>query len=129
MKYEKIITPVSEKYLDENGILHSKVHEGVEITLEKVVEDLQANRKLAAGKKIRILYDARPRFMITLDARLRLLEDVFNEQIIATAVVSNRHGVRAMVKFMQDKDKTLSPMRVFSDEEKALEWLNSFAME
>jgi hypothetical protein len=73
-----------------------------------------------------VLYDARPHFLITVEAREYLQSKAFKKDRLATAVISNRLGVRIMVNFMNKFRKTESPLRFFSNEEKALTWLRTF---
>jgi hypothetical protein len=121
-----IRTPINEKYIDDEGFLRMKVIDGVQITVDNLKEDMSVNKELTGGKKICVLYDARPNFLITVQAREFLQTEAFNADRLATAVITNKLGVRIMVNFMTRVKKTVTPLRVFSNEEKALKWLRSF---
>lgn len=119
-------TLINEKYIDDEGFLRMKVLEGVQITVDNLKEDLSVNKELTGGKKTCVLYDARPDFLITVQAREYLQTEAFNADRLATAVITNKLGVRIMVNFMTRVKKTVTPLRVFSNEETALKWLRGF---
>ena len=122
---KKIKTAINEKWLDENGILRMKVIEGAFIDLPSLIEDAKVNTELTGGEKAIALYDARPYFTITSEASDYLKNGILNKTRLATAVLTDRLGVRIIVNFMNTVQKPRSPLKMFKDEEEAIDWLLS----
>lgn len=123
---EKIRTKINEKWVDENDILWIKVLEGANISLEALKEDVSYNQKLLGEKKELALYDARTVYSITKEASEYLQSDVLNKTRVATAVLTNNLGTRILVNFIASIRKSKSPVKFFSNEEDALNWLHTF---
>jgi len=112
--------------MDEHGILHKTVIENSHADLEAIKESDEVTRKLTNGKKVLVLYDARNHFTLTEDAMEYSRKDIFNKQRIATAIVSEKVGIRIMVDYMTKVVKAPIPIQVFSTIEDAMEWLLTF---
>lgn len=123
---EKFRTAINEKWLDKNGVLRMKVIEGAFIDLPSLIEDSKINEVITRGKKALVLYDATAYFIITPEAEDYLRSGVLNNSRIATAVVTNKLGVRLLVNFMNKVRKSGSPLKMFKHEMEALEWLSAF---
>ena len=119
-------TKTSEMYLDEHGILHKTVIENSHADLEAIKESDEITRKLTEGKKVLVLYDARNHFTLTEEAMEYSRKDIFNKQRIATAIVSDRVGIRIMVDYVTKVVKAPIPIKVFSTKEDAMAWLLTF---
>ncbi|MGZ3904557.1 MAG: STAS/SEC14 domain-containing protein [Bacteroidia bacterium] len=123
---QKIRTKINEKWVDENGVLHMKVLDGAEIDLPSLIDDAAVNSTLTGGKKALALYDARNFFTITDEASEYLKSGILDETRIATAVVTDKLAARLFVNFMQLVKKPKTPLKMFSNEESALGWLQTF---
>lgn len=110
----------------QDGILRIKVIDGTFIDLPSLIEDDAVNPQLTGGKKALALYDARAFFTITPEARDYVRSGILNKSRIATAVVTNKLGVRILVHFMNAFTKPKSPLKMFGNEKDALNWLNTF---
>jgi hypothetical protein len=119
-------TKTSEMFMDEHGILHKTVVENCHVTLENLKESDEATRELTEGKKVLVLYDARPHFTLTEDAMEYAQKDIFDKQRIATAIVSDKVGIRITIDYMNKIVKSPIPIRAFSNKEDALKWLLTF---
>ncbi|TAL59696.1 MAG: hypothetical protein EPN85_08870 [Bacteroidetes bacterium] len=118
-------TKINEKWVDKNNILWIKVIEGVHIDLPSLIEDASVNLQLTKGKKVLALYDARAFFTITEEARDYVRSGILNKTRIATAVVTNKLGIRIIVNFMNRFKKPKTPLKMFGNEKEALYWLKN----
>jgi len=122
----KIIrTKSAEMFIDEHGIFHKKVIENCHLDLETLKESVKATEELTKGKRVLMLYDARAHFTLTEDAMDYAQKDIFNKKRIATAIISNKLAIKITVDYMVKIMKTTIPIKVFSNQEEAIEWLLS----
>lgn len=120
---QKIITPINEKYMDDNNILHIRVLEGAEITLENLMTDHQMGLALTKGKKTLALVDTRASFIVTPEARKYMKEEITDKHRIATAVVTDNGFSRIIVNFFMMFNNPATPFKMFDCPEKAEKWL------
>lgn len=123
-KSEIIRTRTSEIWVDEDGILRVKVMEGAELTYEEVKKCFEVYSELGYGKNDKALQimDARANCTMNKEGR-DYAAKVSSDFFIACAVITNNLPVKLIVNFFNSFYKTGVPMRIFSSEEKALEWL------
>ncbi len=119
-------TKINEKFVDEEGILRIKVIEGAHMDLQSMKEDAAANIELMGDKKALALFDSRVFFTIEKDARDYVKSGIVDPTRIATAVLTDKLGVRLLVNFFIRFNKPTTPMKMFGDEESALKWLRQF---
>lgn len=117
-------TKHNQIWLDDEGILNLKCTEMGEMDLAETMECFEVYRKLGVGegKKVLQLIDMRVGLIISSEGRdyaARVGRDYF----IASAVVSNSLAVRFIVNFFNRFYKHKVPFRIFSTNEKAIEWL------
>ncbi len=123
---ELVRTRINEKYLDAEGILRIKVIEGAHIDLPSLIEDGEHNPVLTSGKRALALYDSRAFFTIEPEAREYLRSGIVDPTRIATAVLTDRLATRLLVNFFIRFNRPQTPMRMFNNEQHALEWLRTF---
>jgi hypothetical protein len=124
MQEKKVIrTRINEKYVDSEGFLRIKVIEGVHIDLPSLKEDAAVNMMLTNNKKALALYDSRAFFTIDQDARDYVKSGITDPTRLATAVVTSHLGTRLLINFFIRFNKPQTPMKLFTCEEKALQWL------
>ena len=116
-------TKTSEMYFDEHGILHKSVVENCHIDLEAIKESDKITRKITKGKKVFMLYDANKHFTLTEEAMEYALKDIFNKQRIATAIITDKVGIRITADYVQKVLKSETPIKVFSNKTDAMKWL------
>jgi hypothetical protein len=124
-----IRTKTSEMSIDEHGIFHKTVIENCHVDLEALKESDKITEELTEGKKVFMLYDARNHFTLTEDAMEYARKDIFNKKRIATAIVSEKTGIKIMVDYITKTMKPSMPIRIFSNTEEALAWLLSLKKE
>ena len=127
---EKIVrTKINEKYVDSNGILRIKVIEGAHIDLVSLKEDGEVNLQLTGDRKTLALYDSRGFFTIEPEAREYLRSGIVDPTRIATAVLTDRLATKLLVNFFIRFNKPKTPMKMFTSEDEALDWLKNFRVE
>ena len=109
--------------IDEHGIFHKTVIENCHVDLEALKESDKVTEELTKGEKVLMLYDARNHFTITEDAMEYAQKDIFNKKRIATAIVSEKTGIKIMVDYITKTMKPSMPIRIFCNTEEALAWL------
>lgn len=125
----KIRTKTSEMYIDKHGIFHKTVIENCHVDLEALKESNKVTEELTGGKRVLMLYDARPHFTLTEDAMEYAQKDIFNKKRIATAIVSDKTGIKIMIDYMTRVMKPSIPIKIFNNKEDALAWLLAFKNE
>lgn len=126
MEATKVRTKINEKYVDDEGILRINVLEGAHIDLPSLIEDGEANHLLTGNRKTLALFDSRAFFTIEPDAREYLRSGIIDPTRIATAVITDRLATKLLVNFFIRFNKPKTPMRMFTTEQGALEWLRQF---
>ncbi|MGZ3901298.1 MAG: DUF7793 family protein [Bacteroidia bacterium] len=121
-----VTTLISIKSLDENGILHIKIIEGAHIDLESIIADHEVCKELIGAKKVTALFDARAFFTITAEARNYAKEKISDQSRIATAVLADNIAVKILAHGYIKINKPVTPMKIFKDRKKAIEWLMTF---
>ena len=79
---------------------------------------------LQNNQKMKILVDSRGLFNITKEARDYAAEDRHAELSIAMALVSDSLPTKLMMNFFIKFNRPKTPTKMFTDVDKALEWLN-----
>ena len=119
-------TKTSEMFVDEHGIFHKTVIENCHVDLEALKESDKVTEELTKGEKVLMLYDARNHFTLTEDAMEYAQKDIFNKKRIATAIVSDKTGIKITIDYMNKVMKPSIPIKIFSTKEEALAWLLTF---
>jgi len=119
-------TKTSEMFIDEHGIYHKTVIENCHVDLAALKESAIVTDKLTKGEKVLMLYDARNHFTLTEDAMEYAQKDIFNKKRIATAIISNKTGIKITVDYMIRVMKLNIPIEVFNNTEDAMAWLLTF---
>jgi hypothetical protein len=126
VEVKKIVTKMSEIWIDEEGFLILKPRESVELDLEEVKACFEAYRSLGIGpnNKILELIDARDGSMNT-EARTYAAQHG-KDYFIAAAIVSDSLAVRLVVNFFNGFYTQIVPFKMFSTGEEARKWLRGF---
>ena len=122
----KVVTSVSEMYIDDDGILRIKVIKGVVVSMKKLQEHLDASAKLLKGKKALTLITGVSKFTMTEEASIYLASKKGAENRIAAAFVTNSFFNKIWFNLYLKVNKPLTPTKMFNSEENAIIWLKSF---
>jgi hypothetical protein len=111
--------------VDEHGIIHKRVIEGVHIDHNAVIEAEKACDELGKGTRHIVLVDASAVHTMTPEAVEELKKNLANKRI-ATAIFSNRTGIRILVDYLARTQNPDSPVKIFQDKSDAIKWLLTF---
>lgn len=106
-------------------LLHMTILEGAEIELENAIENYEAAHTLTGNTKHLLLVDAKATVYISKEARTYSAELKPNSPI-AMAVIVTSTANRLIGNFYINFNKPKVPTKLFSTEDKAVEWLKSF---
>lgn len=106
----------------DNGILFSKFQEGVEVDVERMKELIDLREEISNGEMQYWLYDLGNVKNITKEARD--YADRFGQNYIqVVAVLVNSHITKFIFNTYIKLKKPIMPFQVFTDVEKAKDWL------
>lgn len=108
-------------------IVFMRILDGAEIELENAFQNQEAVRQLTNGEKHLLVVDARSvDVYVSKEARAFSAAFKENDPCIAKAFVINSTANRLIGNFYINFNKPKVPTKLFSTEEKAVEWLKSF---
>jgi ubiquinone/menaquinone biosynthesis C-methylase UbiE len=117
---KEAFTPTSHLIVD-NGILWVKYAAEVHLDVQDIKNLYSVMDRLSEGKKLLVLVDIRNPYTITTEARAYAIKHVTPR--IATAVVTNSITYKYLSNIYSSFASSVPPIKVFTSEEKALEWL------
>ena len=122
----KIITRTAEiSYTPQTRILRIKILEGSEIELADALQNREATKLLTKNDRYLILVDGRVSLSVSREARDFAAQSQ-NEGAIASGMIITSTANKLIGNFYINVNKPNIPTRLFSSEEKALEWLSGF---
>ncbi len=119
-------TRTCELFVDEFGILHVKILAGVIIDIEDAADNFLVVRDLSKGKPIIKLVDARASFKIDKKAQVFVQTENNPDKNIARAIIVNSFLTKYLTQFFLGLETPHIPVKIFTSEKKAIEWLKSF---
>jgi hypothetical protein len=114
-------------WLDDEGILRGVLNQGVDYGLADAMEMMAAHRQLTGGRARGFLMDIRTLRALPHEVRTYFTRPEHVEVHRAVALLVGSPLSRAIGNFFLGFNKPAMPMRLFSDEESALEWLRRMA--
>ena len=110
----------------ENGIVLCDVKQGVNMTLEEGKENIKAILEITEGKRSPVLVDITKSKGITKECRQYYSsEEVANVQS-AVAMIVDSAFTKMIANFFIGLNKTLFPLKMFTNKEEAISWLSEF---
>ena len=125
MNYEIVETKTAKIYVDE-GIIHYRILPEAEVTIEDTKEYVAIHSKLVGDKKIPNLTDLRNLKSVTREARAYLSGKEAAALTFACALIIGSPVSRVIGNFFLGLNKPAYPTRLFTSEEKAIEWVKGF---
>lgn len=119
-------TRTCEIFVDEFGILHVKFFGGVIIDKEDAVDNFLVARHLTKAKRVLKLVDSRNIYHIKKDARAYVEKQKSSRIHIAKAILVNSFIKKYLMEFFQSLENSEFPVKIFTSEKKAIDWLKSF---
>lgn len=104
-------------------IIYRRYTKSVLMGAKEIIECTEATNKLTNLKPYVAMVDTRIQIDLTPDGHKISIELQKNIKAVAQAVLVNRVGERLVVKAFTEVSKPPYPMEVFTEEDKAIEWL------
>jgi len=122
----KIITRTAEISYDTNSrILRIKVLEGSDIELADALQNHEATKILTKNERHLVLVDGKANLSVSREAR-NYAASKEDRGAIATALLITSTANKLIGNFYINVNKPEIPTKIFSSEEKAVEWLGGF---
>lgn len=123
----KIITRTAEvSYNSLTRILKISILEGSDVDLADAIQNYEATKALTKNDRYLVLVDGRVNLSISREARAFAAQAKNNNESIATALIITSTANKLIGNFYINVNKPHIPTRIFSSEEKAVEWLQGF---
>jgi hypothetical protein len=122
----EIKTRTEHIFLDATGIMKCKAFKFSEHNLEDAIENVEAVRILANGKRVPVFVDITEVKGANREAREYLASDEVAHIQVACALLVDTALSRLVGNFFLGLNKTKFPTKLFTDEAKAMEWLKTF---
>lgn len=124
MNPEVIVTPIERIWLGQDGILRAVLNPGAHSTIEHARTAVAAFQKLGAGKKRPLLVDLREVGSVTREAREYFAGEASEPLVHACALLVKSAVSRIIGNFFIGLNRSkFFPVKLFTDEEEAVEWL------
>ena len=120
-------TPYSELWIDEGGILHTRyTKKKTDVTLSIAKKEIELINKMRGDKKIPTMVNLNNTKSLTKEAREYYAGRESKKVFSAVALIVNSPFHSVMGNFFLGINKPLFPVKLFSSEKKALDWLKSY---
>jgi len=119
-------TRTCEIFIDEFGILHVKILGGVIIDRADAADNFLVVKYLTKGEPVLKLLDARKIFKIKKEACTFVEKENDPKKHIAKAILVGSLISRFLNHFFLSQQNEKFPVRIFTSEKEAVEWLKSF---
>jgi hypothetical protein len=124
---KKITTRTAEIVLGDDGIVRKKMFDDLEIDIDDSIENCKAMLALTQNSPSLVLTDWRDiALRITREAREYYAGPEISQHRVAEALLINSMAARLTANFYLKVNKPVTPTRLFTDEQKAIEWLRTF---
>ncbi|WP_437944904.1 hypothetical protein WME98_28410 [Sorangium sp. So ce296] len=126
---ERLKTRTGEFSFDrENGVIRFDVDEGAVQTLADAKENIAANERFSRGTPYPVLCDLTRGKATDLDARNYYASEEATRTYRAMALLGGRPVARMIGNiFLTVYGKRAKPVRLFTEEREAIQWLKGFA--
>lgn len=116
----------SRIWLSEEGIIHQVLKRNAEQTVADAQEDMKIYSQLCSSKKRPTLIDISQVRSITREARLFYSRELAVKYNTAMVLVTETKLSRVIANFMLGLTKPAIPIRLFTDKNKGLKWLQRY---
>lgn len=124
---KRIISDKEEIWLDDKNILRIKVNDGSDFDAGDMLRQFDAYKSLVRGQRVirPILLEAPGDFAMNKDAR-ELVARTTGNYFNACAIISGSLATRMVVNFLNSFYQFGFPIRMFTSEQQAMEWLEQY---
>lgn len=120
-----IETPTMKIFIDEDGILHHDCSEGSVHDIDSAISNVKLSIDLAKGQKHPVLVDLKGIKYMSRETRNYYSNEETGKFVGKAALVVGDPVSKIMGNVFMRLQKTVFPTRLFTDREKAIEWLKS----
>lgn len=114
----------------EENIVIARYKEGLAVDLDVAKQLIKQRKEVSNNEKCLLFIDARNLVSITKKARDYVSSDEGQENLKATAILTDSNFLRILSNFLiridLKKKSSDLPIRMFKSEKEALDWLNQF---
>lgn len=122
----RIVINNTEIWIDELGIIHTKLQEGMHVMLEDAQAHVQAGLEMTGGKKHPVLVDLRKIKSMERGARAFYAGSNTTRIEKAVAILIGSPIGQVIGNFFIGLNRSTVPTRLFTAEEDALDWLKEY---
>jgi len=122
---KELITPAFDLHIS-NGISRYTYHKNLVVNEALARQMAEARLSLSGSATLPNLVDARKGAYITSSARKFMAGNKAYKQVSAVAILIDHHVMKILFNTLLNIKTCLTPARIFTSEEKALEWLAGF---
>lgn len=124
-----IETPESLVHVYANGIIHSRINEGVVLDTPYLITGKKSLLQLGLDKKFYVLAESNGFFRTTRKARQLSASREYSDHIAAVAIVTNHQFVALVADMYFLIDKPATPTKLFVNRDEARSWLEERMVE
>lgn len=123
---KEIITRTQRIWLDDSGIVYCEVLGTVMMDLDCALENVQAVKQLGNGKRVPVFVDMTKSMGATKEARAYFADAEVAKIQCACAMLVDTLLSQLIGNFFLGLNKTKFPVKLFSTEKEAKDWLKKF---
>ena len=116
----------SENWKDDEGIIHMVFLDNVNLNIDDLKSELQCYKSLSNDLTPPALIDISGVLSIDYNGRKFIADEIAKIGVPATALIVKSRMSRLIGSFFIGINKPDFPVKLFDDEQKALEWLKGF---
>ncbi len=125
-KAKIVTTRVAKVWMGEDGIVRAKANSDTRETLEDAKENVAAVNKVTRGKKSPLFIDYRSLKAQDRDAQNHYSTAEATQFVSALGMQVESAVSRVILNFYLGIRKSPQPLKLFNDEDEALQWLKGF---
>jgi len=126
-KPKSISTKKGQAYIDKHGILIQTYIENAELTIEDARADFKSYTDLCEDCKMPVLIDMENVKSVEREARAFYSSKEAINYITAAALLISNPVNRIIGNFYMGLNKTAFPFKMFTEKEKAIQWLKKYS--
>ena len=126
MNSNKITTRTAEIWKDEHDIIHMLILNNVSLDLDDVIDNILVLRNFTQDAPRLKFVDSRNSWTITIEAKKFSEKADSAKRTIARAILVSNKTDAVLKNFLMKFNQPDIPSKLFTESEKAMEWLLSF---
>lgn len=123
---QTIITAKETLELRDDGILYCTIHKGAYLSEDDAIEIISAVKTIAHNGSVPTFLDLRAGEGASIKARHIFMDPELVKYQNSVAMIIDKGISYLLASFFMGFNKTAFPIKVFTDETKAIQWLQNF---